>query len=123
MASLFVQPYPVSGARYQVAVLGSHPFWSPNGKELFFNTSGPRWWAVTVKTTPSFVFGDAREIATNALLGRGPAGERNMDMTPDAKRFVGVMPTDQVQPLPASRPQINVVENWFEELKARVPAR
>ena len=76
-----------------------------------------------METNPSLTFGDARPIATNGLLGRGANGERNMDITPDGKRLVGVLRSDQVQSAPASRPQINVVENWFEELKARVPTR
>jgi protein kinase-like protein/WD40 repeat protein len=120
--SLFVQPFPVSGTRHQFVALGFHPFWSADGKELFFSTVGPRLFAVSFERIPSLRFGDVRPIATNGLLGRGSMGERNMDVTPDGKRLVGILPSDQVQ-APASRPQINVVENWFEELKARVPTR
>jgi len=121
--SLFVQPFPVSGAQYEVVALGGFPFWSPDGKELFFETAGTRLWALPVATTPSLTFGHARQIATSGLLGRGANGERSIDITPDGKRLVGVLRSDQVQSAPASRPQINVVENWLEELKGRVPTR
>jgi hypothetical protein len=38
---------------------------------------------------------------------------------PDGKRFVGVIAIDQTQS-GTNTPQIQVVENWFEELKTRV---
>ena len=42
------------------------------------------------------------------------------DITPDGERFVMVLPNTGFDA--GSRvPQINVVINWFEELKARVP--
>jgi len=48
---------------------------------------------------------------------------RNYDVTPDGK-FLVVMSApgaSETNPRPAS--QINVVLNWFEELKQRVPVR
>jgi hypothetical protein len=39
---------------------------------------------------------------------------------PDGKRFVGVIVADQTPSGTNNPPQIRVVENWFEELKARV---
>jgi hypothetical protein len=36
---VIVQPVPATGARYQVSTTtetGHHPFWSPDGKELFY---------------------------------------------------------------------------------------
>jgi hypothetical protein len=45
----------------------------------------------------------------------GPA----FDVSPDGQRFLMVKETDQAPSLT----QINVVLNWFEELKRRVPAK
>ncbi len=42
----------------------------------------------------------------------------NYDVTPDGQRFLMLKPTEQVQSEPN---QINVVLNWFEELKQKVP--
>jgi hypothetical protein len=42
---------------------------------------------------------------------------------PDGKRFVGVISADHTQPATTSTPTIQVVEHWFEELKARVPIK
>ena len=39
--SLFVQPFPTTGATYPISKgLGSHPMWSPDGKELFYLRPG-----------------------------------------------------------------------------------
>ena len=58
--------------------------------------------------------------ATNA----GPNGVRNHDIARDG-RVIAVVPSGQtpsVTGAPAA-PQIQVVLNWFEELKAKVPTK
>jgi hypothetical protein len=42
----------------------------------------------------------------------------NYDVSPDGQRFLMLKPTEQAQ---AAQTQINVVLNWFEELKQKVP--
>ena len=51
-----------------------------------------------------------------------PEGSRDYDITPDGERILMIVPADEPE-LEHVRPQIHVVLNWFEELKARVPAR
>jgi len=53
---------------------------------------------------------------------RGPGFERMNDITRDGK-FLGVVAAGQNASSAASAPQIQVVLNWFEELKARVPTK
>jgi len=43
----------------------------------------------------------------------------NYDVSPDGQRFLMLKPSEQEQAAPT---QINVVLNWFEELKRRVPS-
>jgi hypothetical protein len=40
------------------------------------------------------------------------------DVSPDGQRFLMLKPTEQAQAVPT---QINVVLNWFEELKQKAP--
>jgi hypothetical protein len=47
---------------------------------------------------------------------------RTFDILPDGKRFIGVVPVGQPQPGAAGF-QIQVVLNWFEDVKHRVPTR
>ena len=47
---------------------------------------------------------------------------RDYDITPNGEQFVMVFPADEAESgEPVRRPQINIVLNWFEELKERVP--
>jgi hypothetical protein len=50
--------------------------------------------------------------------------EREYDITPDGKRFIGISSSSASGAAATSIPnQINIVTNWFEELKARVPVK
>ena len=44
---------------------------------------------------------------------------RDYDVTPNGE-FLMVFPADEVEVGDSARPQINIVLNWFEELKQRV---
>ncbi len=46
---------------------------------------------------------------------------RDYDITPDGERLVMVFPADQTDRSDAARPQLVVVQNWFEELRRLVP--
>jgi hypothetical protein len=47
-----------------------------------------------------------------------PVPNANYDVSPDGQRFLMLKPRAQEQAAPT---QINVVLNWFEELKQKVP--
>jgi serine/threonine-protein kinase len=121
---LFVQPFPTTGATYPISKsLGFHPTWSPDGKELFYsaNAGSGTFVAVSVTTRPTFTFGNPVTVP-RPFVERGPGFERNNDITLDGKRFLGVAAGQTASGAPAA-PQIQVVLNWFEELKARVPTK
>ena len=124
--SLFVQPFPTTGATYPISKgTGFHPMWSPDGKELFYATGGggTSLVVVSVTTRPTFTFGNPVPVPSGFLGGGGNA-ERNYDITLDGKRFLGVVAAGQNTASGAPEaPQIQVVLNWFEELKALVPTR
>ncbi len=72
---------------------------------------------------PERVAGKNRDsvAASTGMSGRtsqsGTVFRANYDVTPDGQRFVMVKPSEQQ----GAATQINVVLNWFEELKQRVP--
>jgi serine/threonine-protein kinase len=120
---LFVQPFPATGATYQIARNGIHPTWTPDGKELFYGPAAGQWVGVSVTTRPTFTFGNPVPMPGRSL-DRGPAFERSNDVTPDGKRFLGVVAAGQSTASGnAAAPQIQIVLNWFEELRARVPTK
>jgi serine/threonine-protein kinase len=124
--SLVVQPFPTTGATYPISKsksLGFHPTWSPDGKELFYFAGPGQFVAVSVTTRPTFTFGNPVPVQNRFLIDRGSGFERNNDITLDGKRFLGVVAAGETASGAPAAPQIQVVLNWFEELKARVPTQ
>jgi serine/threonine protein kinase/Tol biopolymer transport system component len=120
-SSIFVQPYPETAVKYQISG-GVHPFWSPNGNELFFDSFN-QMKVVRVTTQPSFVFGNVLDLPRTRFALAAPQRVRNTDIAPDGKHIIG--PIDSLRPRAeaAATQQIQVVVNWSEELKARVPTK
>jgi Tol biopolymer transport system component len=119
---LFVQAFPSADTPYQIVASGGvHPVWSPGGRELFFYTGPRNLMVVTVSPRPTFMVTAPTNVPSGGADDHTPYGQRNMDMAPDGKRFLGVVPiASQTGSL---TPQIAVVENWFNELTARVPMK
>jgi eukaryotic-like serine/threonine-protein kinase len=114
---IYVQPYPGPGGKWQISTDGGmEPVWNPNGRELFYR-SGDEMMAVDITTQPSFNAGKPR-ILFEGRYEHTPATGPNYDISPDGQRFLMLKPNEQEVAAPT---QINVVLNWFEELKRRVP--
>ena len=122
---VYVRPYPdVEGGKWQVSTDGGvWPLWSADGRELFYR-SEDKYMAVPVKTEPTFSFETPKILFQGTYIIPGNPFLRNWDIHPDGKRFLMVKPftvADSESTSAGSR-RINVVLNWFEELKERVPA-
>ena len=114
---IYVQPYPVPGGKWQISADGGmEPVWNPNGRELFYR-SGRKMMAVEITTKPGFAAGKPRVLFEGDYLPT-PLAFPNFDVSPDGQRFLMLKPSEQET---AALTQINVVLNWFEELKRRVP--
>jgi Tol biopolymer transport system component len=115
---IYVQPYPGPGGKWQISTEGgAEPMWSRNGRELFYR-SGGKMMAVDIATQPGFTVGKPRMLFEGQYVPT-PTTSPNYDVAPDGQRFLMLKPVEQAQAAPT---QINVVLNWFEELKRRVPS-
>jgi serine/threonine-protein kinase len=118
---VFVQPFPATGIRYLVGS-GARPQWSPDGKEIFFyRTDGT--FVKTVTTHPSFSLSDAVTLPFNVYGGRGPGAGRDADIMPDGQHFIAVIASTEEAGGQNGIRQFQVMLNWFDELKQRVPTR
>jgi serine/threonine protein kinase/Tol biopolymer transport system component len=122
--TIYVQPFPASGVQYQLPIgasgLATQPLWSPDGKELFYNPGPGRFGWVSVTTQPTLIFGNPEAVPRP--FQTGPRTERRaFDITPGGK-FVGLIPAGHTGSGAPIAPQLQVVLNWFEELKRLVPA-
>ena len=121
---IYVQPFPPSGAKYQVSTGGGRdPLWSPDGRQLFYlqtEASGTmQIVSVDAQTQPSFAIRQTTPLPIKGFIGL--LGARSYDITPDGKYFVVMLPKSQADPAKAPPEKINITLNWFEELKQRAP--
>jgi Tol biopolymer transport system component len=117
-SEVYVQAFPGPGGKWQVSTEGGgEPVWARNGRELFYR-NGDKMMVVSVQTQPTFAPGRAQvlfQASYEVMDGVRP----NFDVTPDGQRFLTIKAAES-----SSRPaQIDVVLNWFEELKRRDPER
>lgn len=125
-ALVFVEPYPATGARFQISrdsEEGHHPVWSPDGTELLY-TPGPgnRLTSVAITTKPVFSYSSEPRLIPRPFVNTPPVVARPYDIMRDGKRLIGLRSDVAAdgRPIP---PVIQVVVNWFEELKHRVPIK
>jgi Tol biopolymer transport system component len=114
---IYVQPYPGPGGKWQISTEGgTEPVWNPNGRELFYR-SGGKMMAVDIATQPTFASGKPRMLF-EGQYSPAPGAANNFDVSSDGQRFLMIKPNEAGEAAPT---QINVVLNWFEELKQKVP--
>jgi eukaryotic-like serine/threonine-protein kinase len=109
---VYVRPYPGPGGKWQISTEGGNePVWNRNGRELFYRNRN-KMMAVEITTRPSFSPGKPRVLFEGQYMpGQGPSFS-NYDASPDGQHFLMIK---------ESGAQLNVVLNWFEELKQKVP--
>jgi serine/threonine-protein kinase len=118
---VYVRPFPDTDAgRWQVSTNGgTEPVWAHSGRELFY--LGPsEMIAAQVTTEPAFNRGEQR-----ALFSHGSEYVRGntysaYDVSPDDQRFVMIRNTISAAGQVQDSTRLMLVENWFEELKAKV---
>jgi serine/threonine-protein kinase len=92
---------------------GQEPVWAHSGRELFYKGSG-NLMVVEVLPGATFVTGERRVLFSTQGFHSGTV-HRQYDVTPDDQRFVMIRNIEEQE---AS--ELIVVENFFEELKAKV---
>ena len=124
--AIYVQPFPATGPKYQISKDddGHHPVWSPDGKELFYVPGTGQFAVVSVSTEPIFTVGNPVRLQRQ-FVENGPGSPPAISIMPDGKRFVGVVLAEQAQGPNTGTPAavVQVVLNWVEELKQKVPTR
>jgi serine/threonine-protein kinase len=119
---IYVRPFPaVDSGRWQVSSAGgTTPVWSRSGRELFFLNAANRMAVAAVRPGAAFDYSKPQalfDVSTTYLSG---APFRRFDVSADGKQFLMVKSLTPAEA--ATRRSIVVVQNWFNELKARMPA-
>ncbi|MBP1609554.1 MAG: serine/threonine protein kinase [Acidobacteria bacterium] len=121
---IYGRPYPeVNKGRWQVSTSGGHtPLWSPNGRELFYLNEDAVM-RVPVETEPAFSAGKPETLFRGAYVRFSTSDGQPWDISPDGKRFLMMKEPEAVAPGGGGPNKVNIVLNWFEELKQRVPVK
>jgi serine/threonine-protein kinase len=119
--NVYVRPFPGPDVKWLIseeAEGGGQPIWAPDGKELFYRT-GDRMMVVSIQAKDQTMdAGKPRVLFEGQYVSHNrPGGYQMYDISPDGQRFLMMKEGD----LAATQSQINVVQNWFEELKRLVP--
>jgi eukaryotic-like serine/threonine-protein kinase len=126
-SAVFLQPVPATGAVYQITEdndSSHHPFWSPDGKELFhFAQGGGTLVSTTVALTGSVTSGRPGKVAGAHPSNTTIMGPLNYDITPDGRELVFTRGATLSATDVDARGSVKVVLNWFQELDARAPRR
>jgi serine/threonine-protein kinase len=115
---IYVRPFPdMASARRLISTTGgTRPVWARSGRELFYLAADGALMAVPVETSPTLTVGAPVKLFTGPYFA--VLNGRTYDVAPDGERFLMIK---EIGSAADAAPQIIVVENWFEELKARVP--
>jgi Tol biopolymer transport system component len=112
---VYVQPYQEGQGRWLVSVGGgTEPLWSPDGHALFYRNHDEMM-EVPVGTEPTFRAGPPAVVFTKAFKP-GIYSTLSYDITADGQRFLMIERNLEMIPN-----QLNVVLNWSEELRRKVP--
>jgi serine/threonine protein kinase/Tol biopolymer transport system component len=115
---VYVRPFPeVDKGKWQVSTGGGwNPLWSRDGRELFYR-NGNSVIGIDVQIEPTFKAGKSKLLFQGAYSA--------WDLSPDGKRFLMIKPpaSTPAEPTAAGPRKINIVLNWLEDLKQRVPTK
>jgi hypothetical protein len=106
---------------------GHSPLWSRDGREIFYR-SGDAVMAIPVNPASGFTAGAPKTLFRGVYvsLERAFSGTRDLDpwdISHDGKRFLMMKESGPAESAAAGIHRINIVLNWFEDLKQRVPAK
>ena len=114
---VYVQAFPGPGGKHRISTNGGlGAAFARSGRELFYLEPRPAgklaMMAVDITPGPVFKAGTPHELFEGPLSSTTPL--RNYDVTPDGQHFIML----RTEPPPDERvTRLNVVLNWFDELK------
>ncbi len=113
---VYVVPFPSADAKWPISsARGTEPVWAHSGRELFYKNGSNELISVEVVPGTTFAVGEQRVLfSTNGY--RGSSLHRTYDVTADDEQFVMI----RLGGPGNAGGELIVVENFFEELKAKV---
>ena len=106
---VYLTTYPPAGSVLVSTMGGRRPRWAPNDTELLYMTDNGEVMAVSVRASEDLEIGQPQRVFQLP-------GLVDFDVHPDGRRFVAIQ-----SGVSGQSQEINIVQNWTEELKRLVP--
>jgi serine/threonine-protein kinase len=114
---IYIKAFRSAGGKLQVSTEGgTSPLWNRNGSELFYR-NGIKMMSASIITQP-LLAAESPKVLFEVRFTAGSSAASEFDVSPDGRRFLMIRTSEKQQSLT----QIQLVLNWTEELKQRVPA-
>jgi serine/threonine-protein kinase len=118
---VYVRAFPDRGGRWQVSNAGGvYPVFSRNGHDLFFRTEDNRIMVASYTANGNSFAAEKPRMWSEKRLANLGGFIANYDVAPDGKRVAALMPADTSEDQKAQN-QVIFLENFFDELRRRVP--
>jgi serine/threonine-protein kinase len=119
ISEVYVRPFSDwKSAKRQVSSGGGiNPRWSRDGRELFYFDASPALIAVPVTAGSAFATGVPKRLFSGQPYREGGTV---FDVSPDGQRFLMTRPVGATVERPD---ELIVVQNFFEDLRAKVPVK
>jgi dipeptidyl aminopeptidase/acylaminoacyl peptidase len=121
--TVWLRPFPIAGNRYEVSSEGTshHPLWINGGRQLIYIVGAGQWMAREVTFGAAPVFALPRTLPSLIVPTSAPGGveARTFDLMRDGRIVADSGAVFGAGGQVALTPSIEVVEHWFEELKAK----
>jgi len=119
---IYVRAFPDRGGKWQISNNGgAYPMWSRKGHELFFEALDNRIMVVSYSAKGDSFVADKPRVWSEAKIAGRAGFSKNVDIAPDGKRIVALMPVDTPESQ-QSQNHVIFLLNFFDELRRRAPA-
>jgi serine/threonine-protein kinase len=120
-SQVYVRAFPDKGGKWQISSSdGAYPMWSRNGNDLFFETLDNHIMVAAYSVKGDSFMADKPRMWSENQLGGLVNSVKNVDLAPDGKRIVALMPVEATE---AQKAQNHVIflMNFSDELRRKVP--
>jgi serine/threonine-protein kinase len=117
---VYVRAFPDKGGKWQISNNGGHfPMWSRTGHELLFEALDNHIMVAAYTEKGDSFVADKPRAWSEKQIG-GVIGNKNVDLAPDGKRIVALMPVETEEAQKA-RNHVTFLMNFFDEVRRKVP--
>ncbi len=118
---VYARPFPnVDDGRWQISRAGGiEPVWGPDSRELFYR-NGSDMMVVSMETEPTLAPGNPSVVFSGSYRPSAVGRARAWDLSPDGQQFLMIASAGEATGTTEDL-RLILVQDWFEELRERLP--